>query len=88
MKIKKEGEECSRNALAVFLYSYVHLLRFVFVLKKAKGDNQGQGGVFELRSHVSPHTHGQSIAHCFSPFKPLSVTHPPLAACKEDKIVR
>ncbi len=42
-------------------------------------------GVFEQRSHVSPHTHGQSIAHCFSPFNPLSVTHPPLLACKEDK---
>ena len=49
---------------------------------KTKGANQGQGGVFERRSHVSP------LALWFSPFKPLSVTHPPLLACSCDKIVR
>ncbi len=62
-------------------YAYVYLPRFVFVLKKAKGANQGQGGVFERGSHVSP------LTLWFSPFKPLSVTHPPLFACNADKIV-
>ncbi len=72
---KPEGEERMRgSALSSVPLGYFHGY-------KKKGDNQGQGGVFELRSHVSP------LTLWFSPFKPLSVTHPPLPACNADKIV-
>ena len=40
---------------------------------------QKKRGAFERGSHVSP------LALWFSPFKPFSVTHPPLAACSYDK---
>ncbi len=49
-----------------------------------KNEEDEKREMFERRSHVSPHNHEQSIAHCFSPFNPLSVTHPPLATCSYD----
>ncbi len=58
-----EGEERMRGSA---LSSPMGVpLGYFHEYKKKKEDNQGQGGVFELRSHVSPLPYGFPLSNPF-----------------------